>query len=687
MRIFYAFTFAVILCFAPRANGAHIEAENGVFNFSRQAFGENQFILKGNVEFYPNQLLSHDEILNYHGTNQKYAPISGMWTGFSPDDFTNLTAQGYGTYRWRMVLKGKKHERLSFKMPIIHSAYHLYINGEKIASKGTPAKIKTEYSPELFSGIISFSAPADTLNVVLQVANFHTESGGILGAIKFGKNEVLRASHNRRIFLDFFLMGALFLAGIHFINLYFLYRRESWHLWFGITSLFGMALIATTDEFVLSYFPGLNFNFLLRAAAFSFYGLLVFITLYIWRLFSRDYNKYVAYTVVGAGSLAALGSIIAPFSFIQLINTPSLFLLILLIIYKMVVVITATRKGKRGGIYFLIGFIILIATALHDIIYELSYLVGPSYLGVGLFVFLLMQISQLNRMFVRTANRNVTLSEKLNRANKNLEREVMIRTEKLNTTVEKLTDAQKELNRKNKELEKVNDTKNKHLSIIGHDLRGPVSGIKTALELIVNDLEKGETDKEELTEMLKALSESANSAYNLLVNLFDWVRNEMNTIKYTPVNLVLRELIEETETLLKPNLEKKNLKLRIIADKNLEAFADRHMTLTILRNLLSNAIKFSHDGKKITVEVTPTQNYVEVMVSDEGIGIEESKPQNIFEYSSTKSTRGTKQEKGTGIGLILVKEFVEANKGKISVHSEKDKGSVFIFTLPVARKR
>lgn len=657
-----------------------------VVDLSSTNLGTNHYVLKGEVEFYPNQFLTPANIRNYRGSHKRYAPIPGMWNGFSPDEFTNLSSQGYGTYHWRMLLKNAAGNRYSFKMPVIHSAYNLYVNGEKITSVGVPAKLKSEYSPELFPGIISFDATSDTLDVVMQVSNYHTQSGGILGEIIFGEPKTLRASHNRRIFLDFFLMGALFLAGLYFLNLFAVYRREYWHLWFGILSMFGMLIIATTGEFVLSYLPGVSFEMLLRISSVAFYGLVVFLTLYIWRLFVQEYNKYVAYTAVSAGVLALIISLLGPLSIVQSLTVPALFIVILLIIYKLIVVIQATRKGKRGGFFFLIGFVLLAIAGLHDAVYELSLSVKQPYLGLGLFVFLLMQTYLLNKMIVRTINKNTKLSEELNAANKNLEREVMVRTEKLNDTIKRLTETQKELNRNNKELQRVNETKNKHLSIIGHDLRGPVSGIKTALELIVDDLEEGKVDVDELKDTLKALSANADSAFALLVNLFDWVRNEMNSIEYKPENVNLRELIDETGTLLSQNIQKKGLKLRLIADKNLEAYADRNMLLTILRNLISNAVKFSHSGQIITVEVSPGEKYIEVVVSDEGVGIEEHKLQSIFDYSSTKSTRGTNKEKGTGIGLVLVKEFVDANKGKISVHSEEGKGTSFIFTLPKAKK-
>lgn len=659
---------------------------DGVVDLRSQNVGTNHYALKGSVEFYPNQLLSPGQIKNYSGSHKRYAPVPGMWNGFSPDEFTNLSPQGYGTYRWRILLKNAAGKRYSFKMPAIHSAYNLFINGEKIFNVGTPAKLKAEYTPELFPGIITFETNSDTLDVVLQVSNFHTQSGGILGEITFGEPGTLRASHNCGIFLDFFLMGALFFSGFYFLILFAVYRREYWHLWFGISALFGMLVMATTGEFVLSYLPGLSFEFLLRTSAAVFYGIIVFITLYVWRLFVSEYNKYVAYSIVAAGCAAFTVSLIGPFFLIQTLSVPALAIVILLIIYKLIVVVKATRKGKRGGFFFLFGFILLAAAGLHDALHELSLTVSQNYFGVGLFVFLIMQTHLLNRMFVRTINKNTKLSEDLNAANKNLEREVMVRTEKLNDTIKRLTEAQKELNRNSKELQRVNETKNKHLSIIGHDLRGPVSGIKTALELIVEDLEEGTADLNEIKETLKALSDNADAAFALLVNLFDWVRNEMDSIEYKPRNLVVRELIEETGSLLSHNMQKKGLKLRVIADKNLEAYADRNMLLTILRNLISNAIKFSFTGQKITVEVSRGQKNVEVVVSDEGVGIEESKLQGIFDYSSSKSTRGTDQEKGTGIGLILVKEFVDANKGRISVHSEQGKGTSFIFTLPAAKE-
>jgi signal transduction histidine kinase len=279
--------------------------------------------------------------------------------------------------------------------------------------------------------------------------------------------------------------------------------------------------------------------------------------------------------------------------------------------------------------------------------------------------------------------KNERLTKKLNKVNQELESQVEERTEELYESLRELKLAQQKLEKTNDELTKANEAKNKYLSVIGHDLRGPVSGIKVALELLLDDLEEDKIEREELTETIKALTQNANSAYNLLVNLFDWARSQMGVMSFTPQKFRVSKILNDVDALLHKSLEEKDLELVNKIPQGLEVYGDPNMISTVFRNLISNAIKFSYPGKKITLTCDQNGQFVEFAVHDQGKGIPLDKQEKLFQFSATKSTRGTKQEKGTGIGLLLVKDFMDQNKGKISVSSSPDKGSTFYFTLPL----
>ena len=174
-----------------------------------------------------------------------------------------------------------------------------------------------------------------------------------------------------------------------------------------------------------------------------------------------------------------------------------------------------------------------------------------------------------------------------------------------------------------------------------------------------------------------------SDTYNLLNDLLDWARSQLQKIEFNPRHLVLFVVINEVKNLLSVQAEKKNISLKINVEKSHQALADGEMLKTILRNLISNAIKFSNANGEITIFTKINDNFIELSVRDNGVGIAPNALKNLFYLESNISTPGTSGEKGTGLGLILVKDFVEKNGGEIWVESEVQRGSIFSFTLPI----
>jgi len=233
-----------------------------------------------------------------------------------------------------------------------------------------------------------------------------------------------------------------------------------------------------------------------------------------------------------------------------------------------------------------------------------------------------------------------------------------------------------------KELQKLNATKDKFFSIISHDLKNPFNAILGFSQMLLK--KHNDYDSEKREKMLESVNSSAKSAYKLLENLLTWSRSQSGTIKHSPEELNLKTVLFETMFNLKGQADKKQI---IVVDDISEddfIFADANMTTTILRNLISNAIKYTNKGGKIIIssEKQENSNFLLVSVKDDGIGIPENEIDNLFRIDKNTSTAGTENESGTGLGLILCKEFVEKNGGKIWVESELEQGSEFKFTMP-----
>lgn len=252
----------------------------------------------------------------------------------------------------------------------------------------------------------------------------------------------------------------------------------------------------------------------------------------------------------------------------------------------------------------------------------------------------------------------------------------------ISTANETIIEQQKILHQQNIELKESNITKDKFFSIIAHDLKNPVSafmGVSNFLSQTFHEL-----SNEELKEFLDDVNNSAKQLYELLENLLMWSRCERGLIQYQPAVYELQQFITSNINLLKINADNKNISINYDLDKEYKVYADANMLNTIIRNLCTNAIKFTHEGGTINIICREDDNnFCRISVSDNGVGIPRENLEKLFSLQNSVSTTGTKQESGTGLGLILCREFVERHNGRIWVESTVNVGTTFHFTIPL----
>jgi PAS domain S-box-containing protein len=240
--------------------------------------------------------------------------------------------------------------------------------------------------------------------------------------------------------------------------------------------------------------------------------------------------------------------------------------------------------------------------------------------------------------------------------------------------------AEKEIELKNEELLKLNAEKNKFFSIIAHDLRSPLGAFIGLTELLADE-KLTYTSKQKKNMSLK-MNHLASNLFNLLENLLEWSQIQNGHLRFTPEKLDLNMTVTESLRTLTESAENKAIEITVDVPDKVEVFADTYMLQTIIRNLVSNAIKFVEKGGKITISVdSAEENRTVIKVKDTGIGMTKQILENLFSIHSKSSRQGTSGEAGTGLGLLLCKEFVEKHNGKIWVESEVGKGSVFYFTV------
>lgn len=239
---------------------------------------------------------------------------------------------------------------------------------------------------------------------------------------------------------------------------------------------------------------------------------------------------------------------------------------------------------------------------------------------------------------------------------------------------------EKEIIQKTIELEKLNAGKDFFMSLLAHDLKSPFTSILGFLELLTKNLYQ--YDMAEIEKQLSMVKESAYSTYNLLDNILVWAMSQSGKFPFEPAKLNLKWYCEEVIEMVKSNGNIKDISILNNVDENVSVFADPNMVSTILRNLVSNGIKFTRNGGKITIHSEETDLDIVISISDNGIGIDPEKLATLFDHSQIYSKKGTANELGTGFGLMICKDFVEHNGGRIWAESNLNEGSIFKFSLP-----
>ncbi|MFO7999722.1 MAG: PAS domain-containing sensor histidine kinase [Marinilabilia sp.] len=240
--------------------------------------------------------------------------------------------------------------------------------------------------------------------------------------------------------------------------------------------------------------------------------------------------------------------------------------------------------------------------------------------------------------------------------------------------------AEDALKESERQLNELNATKDRFFSIIGHDIRSPFNSIVGFSDILIDQIRQ--KDYEGIEEYAGIIQNAAHQVMDLLTNLLEWSRSQTGTIRFNPLDIDLIAQIDEVVALFGDAARQKSIDIEMNLFQRYQVRADRDMINAIIRNLISNGIKFSRPGGKITIGAKQEGEWVIVSVADNGVGIPAEVRSELFRIDQGHTTPGTQSETGTGLGLLLCREFVEKHGGTIWVESEENKGSIFFFSLP-----
>ncbi|MFC2152408.1 ATP-binding protein [Bacteroidota bacterium] len=253
--------------------------------------------------------------------------------------------------------------------------------------------------------------------------------------------------------------------------------------------------------------------------------------------------------------------------------------------------------------------------------------------------------------------------------------------ERLTQNSIKIKQQRDELDKQKRELEELNATKDKFFTIIAHDLKNPFNSVIGLAELLIERYDTYDSNK--IKEFITQIHKFSSNTYNLLEDLLQWAKSQTGKLEVKLEKVDIKELVAENIFLYKEKAFEKGVQINSKINGGLYALIDKHMISTVIRNLISNSVKFTRQGDEIAVETKLVDDVIEISVADTGVGISKENVEKIFQIDSNISTQGTAEESGTGLGLIISREFIEKNGGTINVKSKEGHRTKFTFTVPI----
>jgi len=681
MRIRKAiFLFAAALFLLPDLYAQQLPAaKKGVLDLTKYDFTTSGPLeLRGEFEFYWNQMLNPaDE--NISG-EMVYMQVPGSWLNMK-DEYPQLERFGFATYRLLLILPEGMNE-IALKVEDVYSASGYFLNGKAIDYLGFPGVNKfqtvTRYNRPLITGTVS----TQEVELLIKVSNFDHRLSGIQGGITLGTASQVREERTRELFRGHFLIGAFLIIGIYFLGLY-LIRTEHYRLYFSVICFLMALRVVMLTELPLIEMLNLNGLTTARLDFLTVYFFAPFFTLMIRSIFPIEFPKWVFRIIIWISVVFIAVVIVSPISLFSFSLSYFFIFFLLVSMVFLYVVLLAWVRGRSHAPSFTLGLLILFAGTLNDMLNEIDVIDTVYVVHYTMFVYLLVYayiFADKSNFLQKKAQK---LADEVNEVKNHLEDLVELRTTELQSVSRELERQKKKLESTNKDLVASMNARNRLFAIIGHDVRAPIGYNLQALEMLIDNPDIPEKERNELLKMMASASEVT---YNLLDNLLVWGRSQTGKLKATPVKVQLMELIQESLELINIGLKEKNLNVKLEVDEDHYLEADRDQLYIVIRNLVSNAMKFTPEKGSIHIASRKQQGMIIISVSDTGIGIPEPMLDKLLDARTHVSTNGTRGEKGSGLGLKISHEIVEVNKGWMTIESESGKGTTITIAIQAAKK-
>ncbi len=611
-------------------------AQQGILDLRQTDLSAHSVALNGQWHFYWKQLLEPSDSLP---AKNNFANYPALWNDMEWHG-NRLTSNGYATYLLTVFLPKNK-PTLALQIPDTYSSYKLFVNGVLFAQNGSPDSIASKATPFWTTDIFVISKHPDTLNLVLQVANFWHAKGGTYKSIIIGEKTQLLLNHHRDTAIDLLLAGCLFMGGLFFLGLFIFGKNDQIILYFSLLCIVTSYRMIGTDLYVLhSLFPGLNWYISIRLEYITLVAGVALFSQYTRMLFPKDTLQILMKAVIWLCVIYSLIILTMPAVVFSSLLIIFLGVMFAYIAYCFYIYIQAVRNKRSGSIYALLSSgVMLLVYLLSNLHYFGIIEEHKAILFAGYIAFFFLQSLVLSHRF----------SHLLQQAGLQAQQGLIAKEE--------------------------------FLSTMSHEIRTPLNSVIGMTHI----LQRSEPRKDQ-KEQLDVLMFSANNLLSIVNNILDYSKIEAGKISIEKIDMDIPAIGRHIVSGLKSIANEKRLSLIVEIDDQLKqkVLGDPTRTSQVINNLLHNAIKFTREGYVLlSIKIEKIEgNFITVKFSikDSGIGIEVAKQGAIFERFTQADSSTSRSYGGTGLGLSISKKILELQGSLLQVKSIPGKGSEFYFS-------
>ncbi|MBR7795194.1 MAG: hybrid sensor histidine kinase/response regulator [Bacillota bacterium] len=615
----------------------HPHAKDGVIDFQNWKFTNYHLItLDGEWEFYPNQFLTPSSFDKRAKAVNHFITVPEK----SQNSVDKRSPYGYGTYRLQVLLPKSKEKLYGVQIQRIASAFDIYISGKLIGGSGKPAKYPNQYKPESLPFSTFFQTEANTMEIIIHVANYDYHSGGIIKPIKFGTAQAINHETNSLKNLEVMTFIILLLHCVYAFILYIIGNRKTELVYFSLVLISSMFATLLDDSKLLLHWLPINYEWSIKLNYIPYIYINLFALLFIKQVLFNSKQVLLSRWILILFCVLSIVLLVSPFPYTFYIGRITLKLSYIPYIYTIVLIWKSIRNGKRDAIYLLLSVISMVNSTVWGAIkgkwLELTYYPFDIIIAVILFA------CYLFRLHLHIAKQN--------------ERQAI-------------------------ELKRVDKIKDEFLANAAHELRNPLHGIINIAETILTSGSFSIKDKEHL-QLLVMIGRRMSYTLN---DILDITRLKEPNVQLQKQRVHVQTITNGVVDMLQFMTQRKPITFKVVIPESFPyVFADENRLIQILFNLLHNAVKYSDEGT-ITVTASRKNHMAIIHITDTGRGMDNRTLQKIFLPYEQENTDTNSGIGGIGLGLSICKQLIELHGGSIHVESTPGKGSIFSFTLPIAK--